>query len=254
VILARSIEEIREILGRRGLLTRPELAEALAAKGIPVQGQAIAHLVAHAALQGVICFGPELEGVLTYVLLEDWVKTGEKLDGEKALAELVRRYLGAYGPATPADFAGWAGISMGQARSGFEAISEDLLEVRFPESAAWMLKQNQVWLEMLSENPVLHLLPRFDNYLLGYQSRDFMVPDRYAKQVHPGGGMLKATVILDGLAVGNWKVERKKSRATAVIQPFEPLPAEALPLLETEAQDLGRFLEEDMGLRIEQIE
>lgn len=47
---------IQEVLAKRGPLTRAELARILADKGIPVEGQAIAHLVRYAALQDICRF------------------------------------------------------------------------------------------------------------------------------------------------------------------------------------------------------
>ena len=47
-----ALEALQLILSREGALIRSELAPALAAHGIPVEGQAIHHLVRYAALRG----------------------------------------------------------------------------------------------------------------------------------------------------------------------------------------------------------
>lgn len=240
---------IQEVLARRGPLTRAELAKELVAKGIPVEGQAIAHLVRYTALQGVICFGPQRNGKLTYVLLEDWIKLEEGLNPERVMAELAHRYLKAYGPAAPEDLASWAGITLQQARAGFNAISSDLIE--FHDPPLWMLRQHAAWIDKPLDEPILRLLPRYDTYLLGYQNREFMVSEAYAKRVHPGGGLIKPTLILDGRAVGIWWVERRKSVSTIVIEPFEALPDDKLSGLESEVRDIGRFLGDEFGLRVE---
>src|SRR5204863_403423 len=44
-----------------------------------------------------------------YAAAEAWVGPPE-VGADDALDHLVRRYLGAFGPASPADIAGWAGI------------------------------------------------------------------------------------------------------------------------------------------------
>lgn len=247
----RAKKVIRDVLGRRGPLTRPELAEALAAKGIPVEGQAIAHLVGFAALEGVICFGPEREGNLTYVNLEDWVQPEGQLDEGRAGAELARRYVEAYGPATPEDFASWSGISIGQARDGFEAISNQLLEVAAMDAPAWMLKRYSDWIDEPRDKADVRLLPRYDAYLLGYGSRDFMVSQSYARRIHPGGGIIRPAVIADGRAVGVWRRERKKGHSIIAIKLFEDSGEDIMPDLESEVQDIGRFLEERTELHIE---
>lgn len=247
----QAAQAIRDELSRRGPLTRPELAEALDAKGIPVAGQAIAHLVRYAALEGTICYGPERDGQLTFVLLEDWTRLEEPLDAHLFQAELARRYLEGHGPATPADLASWSGISMRHARAGFEAIKKELEQVEIAGSPAWMLKEASAWLDELVGEPIVCLLPRYDEYLLGYQSRAFMVSEAYARRIHPGGGIIKSTVIVDGRAVGIWRSERKKDSTTIVIEPFESLGADIKHALEAEVEDLGRFSLQETRLRVE---
>ncbi len=194
---------------------------------IPVEGQAIAHLVSTAALDGVICFGPDQDGKPTYALLADWVKQdlNAPYDENQALAELARRYFDAFGPASLSDFRSWCGLSAAQVKAGFEAVEADLLEVSIDNTAAWMPQAHADWLEQRSDQPVVSLLPRFDNYLLGYASRDFMVQEAYARRIHPGGGMFKQALLVNGEAVGTWRNERKKGRLRVIVEPFNPLPA-----------------------------
>jgi hypothetical protein len=247
----QAAQGMRNVLGERGPLTRPELAEALEAKGIPVAGQAIAHLVRYAALEGIICYGPERDGQLTFVLLEDLIRLEEPLDTHLFQAELAQRYLQAYGPATAEDLASWSGISMRQARAGFETITKELEEVEIAGSQAWMLKGASAWLDEPPGEPIVRLLPRYDEYLLGYQSRAFMVSEAYARSIHPGGGIIKSTVIVNGRALGIWRSERKKNRTTIVIEPFERLSSTLKPVLEAEVADLGRFSQQQTNLRLE---
>jgi hypothetical protein len=248
-IRTQAVKLMRDVLGKYGPLSRPELARRLAAKGIPVVGQAIAHLVGYAALSGVICFGPERDGELTYVLLEEWVQFGRPLEPARAQAELARRYLSAYGPATPEDLASWSGLSVSQARAGFSTISGDLLEITQPQ--VWMLKEQAAQLDEPPGEASMRLLPRFDVYLLGYRSRDFMLPGPYAKRVHPGGGEIKAALMVDGYVVGVWTTERKKKAITIVVGPFESLDAKWMPALQAEVQDIGRFLGQETKLCVE---
>jgi len=231
---------MREMLTDRGPLSRAEIAETLAADGIPVEGQAIAHLVRYAALEGVICFGPERDGKLTYVVLADWLSNKKPYSPKQPLGELARRYVQAYGPTRPDDFAIWSGLTIKQAREGFAALADDLIEVDMMGTAAWILKQSASWLNDLPDAPSVRLLPRYDNYLLGYSSRAWMVDSAYAKRIHPGGGQINQTVIVDGAAMGTW--QHKPGRI--MIEPFEPIKPELVPLIEAEQQDIGRFLQQ----------
>ena len=96
---ARGIRAIRNALANRGPLTRAELADHLTACGIRATGQGPYHLVRQAALEGIVCVGPDRDNKPTYALLDDWVKPERAMSRDAAQAELARRYLEAYGPA-----------------------------------------------------------------------------------------------------------------------------------------------------------
>ena len=108
---ARAVGAVREILEAHGSMSREEIAGRLAGKGLPVEGQAIYHIVRLAALEGVVCFGPEQGGEGTYDLLDRWLPASSSVDDP--LAELARRYVMAYGPAEPEDLATWSGLPCG---------------------------------------------------------------------------------------------------------------------------------------------
>jgi hypothetical protein len=232
-------------------MVRAELAEQLAERGIPTAGQAAYHLVRRAGLAGVICFGPDRDGEPTYVLLADWTPAGDAMEEDAARAELTRRYLGAYGPAGPQDLAAWSGLSLSEARAGFEMVSAELLEVEVDGSSTWMLKTCAAWLdEPQAGTLTVRLLPSYDPYLLGYRNRDLCVPQRYAKRIHPGGGVIRPILLVDGCAAGTWRLKRRSSGFVVVVEPFESLGVEVMRALEDEVRELGRFLEGSASLRV----
>lgn len=247
-----ALEEMRDILARDTALTRPQLADALAARGIPVAGQAIHHLVRFAALRGLICLGAEVDGDLTYVLLDDWLAASAvppPLDDP--LREFARRYLAAYGPATMADFKRWSGLTAAQVKQAWASIRAECLSLSFPDGEALMLERQDPLLASPPDEPSVRLLPRYDNYLLGYESRAFMVADQYAKRVHPGGGLIRACLLVDGEAKANWKLEKRRAGVRVLVEPFEALDPAVMPHLEAEVESLGTFLNARVELRIE---
>lgn len=241
--LAKGVRAICDVLERRGACTRAEIVAHLASVGIRAEGQAVPYLLNRAALEGLICLGPDRSAKVTYVLLSRWAKTGSALAPEAALAELALRYLSAYGPATLADLAAWSGMPMSQLRVGWQHIQAQVVEVEVGGASSWMLKTHLAWLdEPLAEGPLVRLLPAFDTYLLGYRSRDFMVSPEYAKRINAGGGMISPVVLVDGRAAGTWKIKRSRDHLEVLVEPFDRLAPEVEPGLEAEAADLGRFL------------
>src|SRR6266568_6889986 len=250
----RGMRIIRNVLSNQGPLTRTELIEHLATNGIRLEGQARPHLLARAALEGLICLGPDRGTEPTYVLLNDWIdhdRTGHSLSEDEAYAELTRRYLSAYGPATPGDQAAWSGLPLSKTRAAWQGIEDGLLEVETASSRAWMLKTHEERLvELPADIPIVHLLPRFDIYLLGYQKRDLAVQPQYAKRINAGGGIVHPTVLVNGLAVGTWKSKREKNHLIVMVEPFEQLAPEIYKGLEAEIEDMGRFLGEEVRMEV----
>ena len=213
----RAVAFIRATLADHGPLTRGELMEHLARARIKTDGQAAAHLPMLAALEGHVCFGPPRAGKPSFVLRDDWLgRDLPRMPRDVAVAELARRYLRAFRPADPEDFAVWSGLPLRDARAAWpDAPAAN------PAAAA-------------ADPPVTRLLPAFDTYLLGYRSRDFMVGPEHARSVWPGGGIVRPTVVESGRAIATWK----RSGAKIEIEPFGGRDVAA----DAEIADVVRFL------------
>jgi hypothetical protein len=179
----RAVTIIADALADEGPLTRAQLAQRVAAHGIRAEGQAMPALLVRAALAGTVV----VVGERQYALTRDWLGAPPAPVGrDVALGELARRYLAAHAPAEPADLAHWAGLSLREARAGFERAGAPPP----PREPAAPVPPR--------------LLGAFDPYLLGWQDRAFAVPVEHAELVHPGGGMLRAVATVDGRVVGSW--------------------------------------------------
>jgi hypothetical protein len=239
----RAIRLLRDFLASQGPATRAQIVEEIAKHGIRLEGQAAPHLIGRAALEALVCLGPDHDGKPTYVLLDDWVDRGKPLPREAALAELARRYLAAYGPAGLEDLAAWSGLPMVDVRTGIQGIASELLVVKVAGRPTWLPEARATWLhEPPPHDPVVRLLPSFDNYLLGYRSRDLVVPPEHAKRVHPGGGVIRPTLLVNGFVVGTWRSKRRRGGLSIEVEAFDTIVAEVQAGLQEEVADLGRFL------------
>ena len=240
----RALETLPAVLAG-GPLSRADLVRALAARGveIPPKGQAPAHLVGYAAMRGLVCRGPDLDGDdPSYVLLEEWVGARPTRDPEDALAELARRYLAGHGPAAPEDLAAWSGLALGRARHAFRLAGDGLEEVELDGRPLWMPAGAPVPRSRAAA-PVVRLLGRFDDYLLGWKGRDLILDPRFAGRIQAGGGWIHPAVVVDGRVAGTWRARRTGDRLDVTVEPFGGrLPPGTRPGLEAEVADLGRFL------------
>jgi Winged helix DNA-binding domain len=207
--------------------TRAELRAALAAEGIDATGQRLPHLVARAAVEGVLVAG-----------LDDTYRAPGNAPPpprDEALAELARRYLDAYGPAEPRDLAAWSGLPAADVRAAWATLEGRLEEVAVRGRAAWMLAGTAA--PPPPPEPVVRLLPAFDTALLGHRDRDLIVDHEHARRVWPGGGWLHPVLVVDGRAAGTWRA----TRGAVTVEPFAPLPPRAQEALEAEIEDVARF-------------
>jgi hypothetical protein len=118
-----------------------------------------------------------------------------------------------------------------------------LIEVVRGKSTAWILKTQRKGLAgAVAGRPLVRLLPAYDTYLLGTRDRDLLIAPRHAKRIFPGGGLVHPAVTLNGRVLGTWRVRRGRGGIEVILEAFERLPLGAGRALESEVEDLGRFL------------
>jgi hypothetical protein len=234
-------------------LTRAELIHRLNNAGVSVSrtGQAPPHLLIFAACSGVICRGPDRDGgEPTYVLVDSWIPARSRRrtkDRDEALRDLAQRYLAGYGPATTDDFAAWSGLPKADARAAFGMLGDDIETVSTELGDMVMARS---LLEPDRPDRVIRLLGAFDTLLLGYHRRDLLLVPRHARQVQSGGGMIAATVLVDGAIVGTWKLDHGRQHTRVTVSAFDGLPRGSEAGIESEVEDIGRFLRVATSLRL----
>jgi len=227
--------------GRR--LTRSEMMDLLEQDGIASTGQRGYHILWWAAQSGLICFGPRQGKQDTFVLLDEWLPVGKPLSREEALAELTNRYFSGHGPATLQDFMWWSGLRAAEARTGLELVQSELVSETLDGQTLWFSCSSS---PKKATSPAVHLLPAFDEYLLGYQGRSAVLDPARARQV-VAGGMFKPLIVIDGRVVGVWQRTLRKTKVLVKLDPFEALSLAQINDAVAAAEAYGRFL----GLPVE---
>jgi hypothetical protein len=224
----RGVETVRRALAD-GPRTRAELRDALDSADVPTEGQALIHVLYYASLHGVCVRGPMRGKEQAFVATRDWLGEQPDLDRGKALGELARRYLVGHGPATDADLARWAGLSLGDARIGLKKIArrlvdrgDGLVDLRKREDPAPL--------------PPPRLLGAFDPLLLGWTSRDAVIGEH--KGLVTMNGIFKPFALVKGRAVSTWRLPKGK----VAIEHLENVTKKAAGQLEADAAAVEAFL------------
>ena len=249
---SRGVAAIRTILTGSGPMTRYELLDRMRRRDIALnpKSQAPIHLIGLAALQGVLCVGPNRDnGEPTYVLLDDWVPRVRTPSREVALIELARRYFAAYGPAGVEDLSAWSGIPIAEARSAVAGAQSSLAQVTIQGRPAFVRK-DRLERQTAPASSSARMLPAFDTYLLGYRRRDLAVPATLQRRLQRGGGWLHPAVVTDGRAVGAWNLRTSGGRGTVGVELSGPITRAIRAGIEAEVGDMGRFLDRSLVLEI----
>jgi hypothetical protein len=228
------------VLGRRALLAT------LDAAGIGTEGQRGYHVLGYLAQSAVVVLGPMDGRQQTFALLDEWVPGPRRLDGDEALGELALRYVRSHGPASDRDLARWAGLTLGDVRRGIgvcggalEAIDVD--GVRYHVGAG--VPDAAGGARASVDAGRVHLLPGFDEYLLGYGDRSAALAPGHADAVVPGGnGLFKPTIVAGGTVVGTWRRTVSAREVRIEPAPFGSLPRPVRDGLEEAAKGYGTFL------------
>lgn len=165
---------------------------------------------------------------------------GKKLHAKQEQAELVIRYLQAFGPATPADFQTWSGLS--KAKPVFDSLD---LEVFTDDNGKPLYDVPDAPRPDPDTAVPVRFLPEFDNLLLAHAKRERIIADEHRPAVFTKNLRVKATYTVDGLVAGLWTMTTKRGVATLTLTPFGRLPKRDQAALEREGTALLGFLEPD---------
>jgi hypothetical protein len=156
---------------------------------------------------------------------------------EAPVAALVRRYLGAFGPASVDDVSSWSGLRTPLVREGLDGLK--LRRFR-DEKGRLLFDLARAPLPPARTPAPVRLLPKWDSSLLAYApaERERILPERYRRTVIRTNGDVLPTFLVDGFVAGTWRVERKRLR----LDPFEPLSTRVRAEVEAEGERVLEFL------------
>lgn len=193
-----------QLVGGRAL-ARPGVMSLWERAGIRTDQQRGYHLLWTLAHRRRIAIGPMAGKQQTFVLLDEFAPDPVLLDPAEGLTELAARYLTGHGPADVHDVAWWTGTTVSAARAavGSAADAGRVVPAEIPGRQAWTGAATPP----VVDDPVgVRLLPSFDEYCLGYKTRDDILdPEDFRKVVPGANGIFHPTIIVDGVVVGTWR-------------------------------------------------
>lgn len=240
--------QVRRLCEEHGIGPREALEEVAAATAQALAGGPLDRTALHAELRGRVrdellpwCRSCRSHHVAPMLWRFATVAIGARLDtarryvpsgdgpGEADPREALRRFLGFYAPARPADWAAWAGLAGPHARALWDEVAGELAPVRLDGRRAWVLEGD---LDELRDPPAAEgvvLLPPGDPFLQK-PNRPLLAPEKALQQRLFRPVASPGAVLAGGRLAGLWKLAKAgRGRAAIAVEPLAGrLPRRAL--------------------------
>ena len=219
-----------------GSATKEDLVKALAENNMQMDDHRLSYHIRMAEFSGTLCSGDLFPTKATYALSTEKVGLRPaQIDRDEALMRFTRKYFQSHQPATLEDFVWWSGLNVNDCRKGIALLGDTIHKERLrvgasagmtwkgrdlPTASPLTLGHKQASLHgsrstadfYLTDNcrtrgfrtGKLLLIPPYDEYLIGYKSRDIVLPPEHRHRAHNNSGIFQPIIACDGIICGNW--------------------------------------------------
>jgi hypothetical protein len=180
--------------------------------------------------------GSWISGQYRWATVEGWL--GGPIPGmarHHAQAEVLRRWLFAFGPATETDIAWWTGWTKTDVRAALAGVGA--IPVDTEPGPAYLLADDLDPVPPLAS--WVAFLPSLDPTTMGWKERGWYVGE-HGSQVFDRNGNAGATIWWEGRIVGGWS---QRTGGEVVYQLLEDVGSDARDIVEREAETLQMWLE-----------
>jgi hypothetical protein len=239
--LARTNDLLAKALQGGKQLTRTELATTLEQGGIATKGPLrLSYIMMRAELDGIVCSGPRRGKQFTYALLDERAPQARSLERDEALAKLVGRYFTSHGPATVQDFVWWSGLTAADAKAGLAMLASQITHEVVDGKTYWSAPSAPPAKDI---SPAAHLLPNYDEYLVGYKDHGPIFDAANEEKMDPRNNVVFSHVIaIDGEIIGTWKRTLKKDAVIIERSTFAPLNEAEAQAFAVAVERYGQFV------------
>ena len=204
-ILVQTAEEKKSV-------TKEDFVRALSEKGIMMDDHRLSYHIRMAEMTGVLCSGDLHPMKATYTLTAN--KVGPKpsaIDRDESLLRFTRKYFQSHQPATLEDFVWWSGLNVSDCRRGIELMGDSIHVVRYQGRVFCLTDDCRT--RGFRKGRYL-LIPPYDEYLIGYKSRDIVLSSEHVHRAHNNSGIFQPIIACDGIVCGNWSPFKDNPQVT----------------------------------------
>lgn len=177
------------------------------AKGHDLEISEELYTKSHNLLEKILCGKKSLT---RQEITEHFNRSGIVADNHRMtrfMARLARSYFRSHAPAVLQDFVWWSGLPITDARQAIYLIDSELTAEEW-NGQTWYIHEDCRTRGKVTGS--LHLLPSYDEYLLGYKDRTDVLPKEYYSKAFTNNGLFYPIVLHEGQVIGNWDKSVKK--------------------------------------------
>jgi hypothetical protein len=169
-----------------------------------------------------------------YGLAETWTRPTAHAESV-GLEHIIRRYLGAFGPASVREIADWGGVPHTKL---VPVLAQMSLRHFRDEKGKDLIDLPKAPLPDADTPAPVRFLPTWDATLLVHARRTQILPERYRPLVfNTRTPHSVPTFLIDGAVAGTWRVDGGRVE----LKPFEPIPRSVKREVDDEAERLAAF-------------
>ncbi|OUM60750.1 hypothetical protein PIROE2DRAFT_13437 [Piromyces sp. E2] len=201
---------LKEAFRNKSSVTRNEFYELFSKSDLNISTKKFDYHIRLAEIDGMLCSGDLTTGITpTYSLVSEKIDKNNdilELSHDEALERITLQYFRSHSPATLEDFVWWTGLNKTECKKGIKMMGDKLTEKTQEGRTFYIYTKGRT--RGVPKSSVL-LLPSFDEYLIGYKSRDIVLKPEYQHHAHNKNGVFYPVVAINGQIQGNWKPRSK---------------------------------------------
>jgi len=206
---------IKKAFGNKRSVTRDELYEEFFKSDLTISNKKFDYHIRLSEIDGMLCSGDLTSGITpTYSLVSEKIDKYNDIPNishDEALNRITLLYFRSHSPATLEDFAWWSGLTKAECRKGIKSMGDKLKEKTLEDRTFYIYTDGRT--RGVPKNSVL-LLPPYDEYLIGYKSRDIVLKPEHQHHAHNKNGVFYPIISINGHIQGKWKPRSKEGDFT----------------------------------------
>jgi len=182
--------------------------------------------------------GTWISGQYRWTRMDDWLGSAlPALDAREASAELLERWLRAFGPATRTDIRWWTGWTVRRTTEALEDVGAVEVRLEDTDAIGYLLPDDLAVVR--APRRWVALLPGLDPTTMGWKERDWYLGE-HAGALFDRNGNAGPTIWADGRVIGGWS---QTADGAVVTRLLERVDASTVARVEKEAARLERWFD-----------